>query len=55
MTVAMLLAERGIIPPEEWEHDADIVNDEGATVAMYLASYGIIPSKKWKHNTLIVN
>ena len=41
----MLLADKGIIPPEEWEHNPILKEDiNGNTVAMILASKGIIPS-----------
>ena len=33
----MILAENGIIPPEEFYHDSTIVNKEGNTIAMILA------------------
>ena len=41
----MILAENGIIPPEEWEHNPYIKDISNDTVAMYLARKGIIPPK----------
>lgn len=32
MTVAMLLARKGIIPPSEWEHDKNLTNNYGKNV-----------------------
>jgi hypothetical protein len=36
MTVAMLLAVRGIIAPKEWYHDFKLCDNHGNTVAVYL-------------------
>ena len=36
MTVAMILAKNGIIPPKEWYHDPNLVNNEGRTVCYFL-------------------
>ena len=33
----MILAENGIIPPKEWEHDKFIKDDEKYTVAELLS------------------
>ena len=37
MTVAMLYARNGIVPPKEWKHDPSIEDKNGKTVAMLLA------------------
>lgn len=37
MTVAMYLADHGILPPSQWEHDPLLGDSKGFTVAMYLA------------------
>ncbi len=56
MTVAMILASKGIIPSKEWYHNPELkchrINIGGKhyqdmTVAMLLAINGIIPSKEW--------
>lgn len=38
-TVAMLLAQGGIIPPDEWKHTPQLVNKHGLTVAKLIAIY----------------
>lgn len=43
------MAYKGIIPPKEWDHRSDIVNDDKATVALSLARNGLIPPKEWYH------
>ena len=45
----MIYANQGIIPPEEWEHNKTLQNNNGQTVAMILASNGVIPTKHWDH------
>lgn len=46
----MQLAYHEIIPPKEWQHDPNMVeNTNGDTVAIHLAVKGIIPPKCWKH------
>ncbi len=47
MTIAMLLAKKGIIPSQEWVHNPNIKNNDGETVAILLARNGIIPPKEW--------
>ena len=42
-TVAILLAKNGIIPPDEWKHEADFKDSFNNTVAIELAKNGIIP------------
>ena len=37
MTVAMLLAERGLMPPNLWLHDPMLTDNQGYTVAMLIA------------------
>lgn len=37
LTVAMILASKGIEPPKEWTHRPDLCDAIGNTVAMYLA------------------
>lgn len=44
MTVAMYLADAGVIPPKEWEHDSTLKDKQGRTVGMILVSKGITPS-----------
>ena len=39
----MLLANKKIIPPKEWEHNPNLMSCSHYTVAMYLAENGIIP------------
>ena len=39
----MFLADKGIIPPKEWEHKADLQNKDSDTVARLLATEGVIP------------
>ena len=46
-TVAMLLAKKGIIPPNEWEHDKFITNKFDLTIAEILSYGGIIPLPHW--------
>lgn len=41
-TVAMIYADKGIIPPKEWEHNPTIHDAVGYTVAMRLASRNIL-------------
>jgi hypothetical protein len=43
MTVAMILAYNGIIPPVEWWHNTEMKNNRGNTVAIILAKHSIIP------------
>ena len=43
-TVAMDLANNGIIPPKQWHHKPEITTNDGWTVAMELAFNKIIPS-----------
>ena len=43
----MILAEKGIIPPNEWIHDPSLQDLNKETVAMKLANKGIIPPKEW--------
>ena len=45
MTVAMLYARNGMIPPDCWNHDPNIVDNYNNTVAMILANKGIVPPK----------
>ena len=48
MTVAMIYAEHGVIPPKEWEHDPLLTDSEGWTVAMLIADCcERIPPKEW--------
>lgn len=42
VTVAMIYAGKGIIPPKEWEHNPTIHDAVGYTVAMRLASRNIL-------------
>ncbi len=39
----MYLADNGIIPPLEWQHDPEMKNTKGNTVAIKLAKHSIIP------------
>ena len=39
----MILAFKGIVPPEEWEHDKMMHNEYKSTVGILLARNGIIP------------
>ena len=34
----MLLANNKIIPPKQWEHDPELMNNSNWTVAMYIVS-----------------
>ena len=43
----MLLAEKSIIPPKEWEYDKFIKGRYNETVAEILSSHGIIPPQHW--------
>lgn len=45
MTVAMILASYGIIPPKQWFHNSELKTNNGLTVAMKLANKGIIPPR----------
>ena len=49
-TVAMIMANTGIIPPHAWKHDADLRDKNKYTVAMLLANNKIcnIPLR-WRH------
>lgn len=46
-TVAMFLAQNGIIPSHTWHHDPKKYNFDGYTVAMFLAERNVVPSKEW--------
>lgn len=52
-TVAMLLAQKGIRPPEKWRHIPTLLNENQETVAMMLAKNNIIPSSFWEHDPRI--
>ena len=39
----MILAEKNIIPPKEWEYDKFITNKFDLTIAEILSKNGIIP------------
>lgn len=40
MTVAMHLAHKGVVPPEQWNHDCGLYNkNNGWITAMYIAYY----------------
>ena len=41
----MILADNGIIPPKEWEHNKKLIDEDGNTVGILLASNGVIPPK----------
>ena len=41
----MILADSGIIPPKEWEHDKKMTDEYGNTVGILLAENGVIPPK----------
>ena len=43
----MYLAEHGIIPPKEWQHDPNLKNNYNDTVAMILANNIIVPPPEW--------
>ena len=46
----MCFALNKIIPPKEWQHDPNMIdNFNNCTVGMYLAGNGIIPPKYWEH------
>ena len=49
LTVAMILAEKGIIPPKEWYHNPLLKNKYGKTVASILINKGILPPKEWEN------
>lgn len=46
----MILANKGIIPPNEWLHDPMLQDIFGMTVGMILAVKKIIPPKEWYHD-----
>ncbi len=50
MTVAMLLASKGIVPPKEWYHDPKLTNNNNKTVEYYLNRNNITVPDKWKVN-----
>ena len=39
----MILANRRIVPPEEWNHSNTLINSKGETVAMLFAFKGMLP------------
>lgn len=45
----MLLADKGIIPPNEWHHSPELVNKVGETVALKLIKSNKNPTKEWIH------
>ena len=55
MTVAMWLAQNGIIPSNEWLHKSDMQNCKGNTVAMMLGKNKINIPKEWYHNKELKN
>ena len=45
MTVAMIFAKNGMIPPKQWEHDKLMKDNENHTVEDYLISTNQIVPK----------
>ncbi len=43
----MILSDNGIVPPNEWYHDPNLVTLYDQTVAEILAEKSIIPHKEW--------
>ena len=41
----MILAQKGIMPPKQWEHDPLLKDQNDNTVAIILSSKGIIPPR----------
>ena len=49
----MNLVNNSIIPPKEWHHDPELLEDNNeGTIALKLAKKGIIPPKEWHHSPL---
>ena len=45
--MALILAEKGILPPKEWEHDYNIKDDDGFTVEDYLEEKRLPIPNNW--------
>lgn len=43
-TVALILADNGILPDKKWSHDKFLENNNNDTVASYLMSNYVIPT-----------
>ncbi len=50
MTVAMILANKRIIPPKEWYHDPKICDNHGWTVAIYLLKNKLEVPEEWRYD-----
>ena len=46
----MILANKGILPPEEWYHNSELQNKKGKTVAMFLAKRKLDVPDEWYHD-----
>ena len=53
MTVGIILAENGIIPPRRWMHDNKIENNFGQTIGSLLQDNKLPVPKHWDNDMTI--